>query len=857
MAPRILPLVTLALCLSLPATARAQLTVEELKTFNQLLTEPDDKASYEKRLKLIGDAIEREGDPKRRPSSSYGVDLKRARIPAVDGVPFLMKWLDNQPEVVKRTALRMLGVYGAEAKSALPKLQQLMSDDPIRNVRDDAMLMVTKIEPNNAEIAAVIVERLGAAGADDSTNRAVLQALSPMAAVIPKTAVPRIAKFLEHRWTEMGILAHEAIGKILALERPTLELLRKMETIDWRKSPDQGYSIFAAIAEAGNKADFAMPLVVELLIADIPPYLECVTLETLGKVKTGNPKLISALVDRLAAKDPLVRTKARQALMSVDLKEPASVRAMAKGLRHSDRAVRFDAAVALRSWEQTGRLTPAGRDEILAPLIETLREADDSLPPGFLDMYLALLPRFGTRAAPVAEVMEKLYRSEAYFKKQGGQFGTHLRAKVLAVLANVGVPKSARPLVLEALQKGPTHEADSGYAYTAAAHAIASFADAARDVPLLLPALKTTGKEREFYFVDWSGDGLGRPTTARLEAIRALARIGSQARDALPLLRDIAEAEGGKPGSIDVVTQEEARRAFQAIAKQAGSTPEKGALTLPFVDGKKDFLHLDDRLQVKMPLRLRNPRPQDVLKRLQQATNLTFAMDENVDPETPAWGSIQMHQTLAWNVMRQLAKVPSVQGTWEQTADGYRLVGKKKSPDPVAAKAPKTPFPPFIDDTDDPLPDDPRLQVKLTINLQEPRIPDLLKLLQKATGVTLTAESVDTATPVYGSVNWSNTTAWSAMRSIAETPRVQGAWEKAADGYRLLGKQTPTPVRAAVPAPAPAQPDPSPAAPRAPLWLVLILAGFLAIVLCLGAAWQLWGRRKGRTHRQQPETRRN
>jgi len=198
-----------------------------------------------------------------------------------------------------------------------------------------------------------------------------------------------------------------------------------------------------------------------------------------------------------------------------------------------------------------------------------------------------------------------------------------------------------------------------------------------------------------------------------------------------------------------------------------------------------------------------------------------------------------------------MAMAPSVQGTWEQVAAGYRLVGKKKTPEQMSAKTPKDAFPPFIDDTDDPLPDDPRLQVKLTINLQEPRIPDLLKLLQDATGVTLTAESVDTATPIYGSVNWSNTTAWSAMRSIAETPRVQGAWEKVADGYRLRGKHMP----AAVPAPNPIQANPSPAAPRAPLWLVLILAGFLVIVLCLALAWQLWGRRKGQKLRGQADIR--
>src|SRR4051794_20670485 len=103
MAPRILPLVVLALALGQPAVVRAQLTADESKLFSQLLTEPDGPPAFEKRLRLIGDAIERDGDPKARPSSIIVVDLKRARIPAEQGVPFLLKRLDNSADAVRRT----------------------------------------------------------------------------------------------------------------------------------------------------------------------------------------------------------------------------------------------------------------------------------------------------------------------------------------------------------------------------------------------------------------------------------------------------------------------------------------------------------------------------------------------------------------------------------------------------------------------------------------------------------------------------------------------------------------------------------------------------------------------------------
>src|ERR1043166_2172915 len=109
MAWRILPLVALTLGVSHPAIVEAQLTGEESRIYSKLLTEPDGQPAYEKRLRLIGDAIEREADPKWRPVSSIQVDLKGARIPAAEGVPFLLKRLDHSAGAVGRAGVRMVG----------------------------------------------------------------------------------------------------------------------------------------------------------------------------------------------------------------------------------------------------------------------------------------------------------------------------------------------------------------------------------------------------------------------------------------------------------------------------------------------------------------------------------------------------------------------------------------------------------------------------------------------------------------------------------------------------------------------------------------------------------------------------
>src|SRR5207244_737296 len=115
-----------------------------------------------------------------------------------------------------------------------------------------------------------------------------------------------------------------------------------------------------------------------------------------------------------------------------------------------------------------------------------------------------------------------------------------------------------------------------------------------------------------------------------------------------------------------------------------------------------------------------------------------------------------------------------------------------------------------------------------------PTVQDILQVIRNATGVALSVENVDTETPLFGSVTWSNTTAWSAMRNIAESPRVQGSWEKVGDGYRLRGTQ---PILAPqAPQPIAGQPNNLPpekdaVVPRPRTALFLVGALFLAMMV--------------------------
>jgi hypothetical protein len=339
------------------------------------------------------------------------------------------------------------------------------------------------------------------------------------------------------------------------------------------------------------------------------------------------------------------------------------------------------------------------------------------------------------------------------------------------------------------------------------------------------------------YSIDWSGEGPGKPTTVRLEAMYALAKFGPAAEEALPKLREIAEAKAENRAFLDVLVVQEARRAYKTIAG-APLPPIKGY----FADGKTERLDLDERLQVKLTLKLRQPRPKDVLTLLEQATKLKFTMGEHIDPDIPVWAFSHSVGTPVYLHMRQLAK--SIQGTWEDMGDGYRLVGKEWTPDEKAKKKiAKAPFPPFRDDSNDPLPDDPRLKKSLTIRLHPTKLQLVLQQIQDATGVPLTFENVDADLDL--SAEWQGVTAWGILRSIAEHHRVQGAWTKVGDGYRLRGTRPPQPVVVARAQPV-AQPvlqapvaAPETSAPSPNRRFMVIIAGS-AVILIVGAAIAVW-----------------
>ncbi|CAM9904873.1 unnamed protein product, partial [Phaeothamnion confervicola] len=113
-------------------------------------------------------------------------------------------------------------------------------------------------------------------------------------------------------------------------------------------------------------------------------------------------------------------------------------------------------------------------------------------------------------------------------------------------------------------------------------------------------------------------------------------------------------------------------------------------------------------------------------------------------------------------------------------------------PDPPVAPAPP-PSAPAVAPPSGPVTwrTDPRLRTPVTLDLKAPTVDDLLRELRQATGVDLSrANDVQHEKPALGSISTRDVPAWQLMEQVATSKRVEGKWETAGTGYRLVSNGT-------------------------------------------------------------------
>lgn len=150
---------------------------------------------------------------------------------------------------------------------------------------------------------------------------------------------------------------------------------------------------------------------------------------------------------------------------------------------------------------------------------------------------LAQMREAGPDATAAAEVTALLREESALYAARTPYDVTRLRAQLFVTLAATGVPREALPLVIAELGYGHKPLVLAAAARAAASAGSSASAAVPHLVRLLGPAFHDEQVSLEEFEPTWP---LRSPTTARIEAVRALASFGESAGDALPALRELA-----------------------------------------------------------------------------------------------------------------------------------------------------------------------------------------------------------------------------------------------------------------------------------------------------------------------------
>jgi hypothetical protein len=181
---------------------------------------------------------------------------------------------------------------------------------------------------------------------------------------------------------------------------------------------------------------------------------------------------------------------------------------------------------------QAVRESATNSDDV-ATIVLALRQANGATDEREVAKHLEALRVIGVKASSVAEsVAELLNESSPLYRDRDKHEVMRLRAYVFVVLSEVGIPRSALPLIVDALANS---DDEMGYYFAAAARAAGSLGPRARP---LIPHL-CAGMQRYYHRDEFSLERYNpnypqeEATTVQAEAITALSQISATSNKAV------------------------------------------------------------------------------------------------------------------------------------------------------------------------------------------------------------------------------------------------------------------------------------------------------------------------------------
>jgi HEAT repeat protein len=247
-------------------------------------------------------------------------------------------------------------------------------------------------------------------------------------------------------------------------------------------------------------------------------------------------------------------------LTSVVPADKFSVSTLRVALTSKHAQVRNEAAIELRKFGAEAHLA---LPEICSALMSTDQNTSDFE----VSVYLEIIRSFGFKgSAASATVCSILNERAPVLAGKDKNTLNRIRAYALVTLADIGVPESAYGYIAEALENSDT---SMQLNFAAGAYAVSKLGSKGTVfLPFLLRALNPDFGNTRLSLKSYNaGVEEASYTSARIEAIQALAGLGSSAAGSLSLLESLAKAT---PPKNCPLTQ---AAAISAISKIKGAQP--------------------------------------------------------------------------------------------------------------------------------------------------------------------------------------------------------------------------------------------------------------------------------------------
>lgn len=423
---------------------------------------------------------------------------------------YFAKFLDAPSEVVQEWALRTMGGYGGDKAAAVPVLLRIVSDSKKSDAQRALAARVIGTTGMNSQSVSVLVGRL-----DDASKelRVILLETIASGGRAGFGFVPVLKGYLN---VPEGSVQFHAFRTIQHIDR------------DDRADSGEHYASARLLWRGDTKANLAVSVLQQ---SDVPKYLACVALLNLA-AGTDDPRAAELVLRRTGDHDEFVAKLAQSVLKQIRL----DASTLTQGVLNTNATIRRNSLAQLR---ELGTAATAATDALVALL---RRAASEGASLREVGASLDVIRNIGTNGSAAAEILVQLLDEDSPIYRNVERHEVHrLRGFLLATLGATGVPKTAMPAIVSALANSDRRAAIE---FAGAARAAAALGPQAREtIPFLLRAL-TERLDEDFIAFD-RFDSHGIPgaefTTCQIEALRALAAIGSSDETTVQVVRAFSQ----------------------------------------------------------------------------------------------------------------------------------------------------------------------------------------------------------------------------------------------------------------------------------------------------------------------------